>query len=164
MNKSICPGCGLELTGTDTEIDKEFHASSACRNLVYELTYYTLSLQDQYFIHQLVVDAYAAQHAKSTNTLITIFFPVLGLYLVNERGFTGKQVQNTHVSFARKWKEWPFFEVPTEKATLTVADVLHTPLNERQEMIMKWSASVWKIWKPQNKKIKHEVEKRLNSS
>ncbi len=164
MKNVVCPGCGLTLSAKDAEMDKEFNASHACRELVYKVSYYSLSLQDEYFIHQLVVDAYAAQHTKSSNRPITIFFPLVGLYLVNERGFSGKQVQNVHVTFAKKWREWPLFEAPRGKASLTVSDVLHAPLYKRPEMIKKWVAAVWDIWKPQHEKIKEEVEKRLNIS
>jgi hypothetical protein len=89
----ICPGCGVQLYSDNDNLDKDFNASLACLGLMFELSYYTLSLQDNYFIHQLIVDAYAAQHSGKDVKTITTAFALGGLFLVNERTYTGKQVQ-----------------------------------------------------------------------
>jgi hypothetical protein len=129
----ICPGCGLPL--------------SRCKELINELSLYTLSLQDEWFIHQLVVDTYAAQHVTSDQKPIAGSFALIGLYLVYEKGFTGKQVQRVHMQIARKQKIWPKFIASTTKWELTVEDVMKTPVGEkRDEMIRKWGKSVWQIW------------------
>ncbi len=119
--------------------------------LYLQLSYYTLSRGDTYFIHQLIVDTYCAQHFGPDVKPIAITFAVIGLYLVNEKKYTGKQVQNVHITLAgkNKAKNWPQLHPPNEKATLSVEDVLEAPDDQKDEMIKKWCQAVWKTWKPQ---------------
>ncbi len=142
-----CPGCGIQLESANSELDDKVNASRACRDLYHLLTYYTTSLGDFYFIHQLAVDAYLAQHHRQQVKPIGITFALVGLYLVNERGYTGKQVQRVHMALANKNKVWPQFSVPKLRAALTVKDVVEAPDEEKQVMIKRWHASVWDIWK-----------------
>jgi hypothetical protein len=59
-----CPGCGLRLPGLrDEASNPKVNASAECQRLCHELSRYTLSHGDAFFIHQVAVDAYAAQHA-----------------------------------------------------------------------------------------------------
>ncbi len=57
-----------------------------------ELSYYTLSHWDPSFIHQYIVDAYAAQHADEKSKSIKVAFALIGLYLHNEKHYSGKEV------------------------------------------------------------------------
>lgn len=151
--ETVCPGCGVKILTGNRDKDNDLNASSACRALCYELYYYTLSLHDSYFIHQLVVDTYAAQHFPGDGKPIMITFALVGLYLVNEKNFTGKEVQNAHLKLAGKGKVWPEFKIPADKNWLTVSDVFNVPDGKKQEMIKKWSKSVWNIWLPEKEKI-----------
>ena len=161
MNVIVCPGCGLQLPGKG-KLDKQFNASLACRQLCHELTYYTLSLRDPYFIHQLAVDAYAASHAGELVKPISTAFALIGLYLVFEHGFTGKQVQNAHVLLAQKSKVWPRFILLKEKALITVRDVAESPDDRKIDMIKKWGKSVWDIWEKEHKKVADLVKKYIS--
>jgi len=58
----------------------------------YELCYSTLAHRDPSFIHQHVVDAFAAQNADEQTKLIKLTFALVGLYLHVETQFSGKQV------------------------------------------------------------------------
>lgn len=52
--ENICEFCGAKLTD-----------EKVCRDLYNELSYYSLTHPNkEYFVHQHVVDAYAAQHAS----------------------------------------------------------------------------------------------------
>lgn len=62
-----------------------------------QLAFYTLAHPDPAFIHQLLVDAYGAQHADETTKPIAVLFSLIGLYLHLEKGYTGKQVQRAHM-------------------------------------------------------------------
>ncbi|HZD60713.1 MAG TPA: DUF5946 family protein [Anaerolineae bacterium] len=160
---SICPGCGLKIPAEEDKLDGRYNASLACRQLYSELSYYTLSLQDTEFIHQLIVDTYAAQHSGKSMRPITTAFALIGLYLTFERGFTGRQVQKAHMLLAQKTKNWPHFNPPRAKASLTVLDVIYTsPGQARNEMIGKWGKSVWDVWEPEQKKIKGLAEAYLS--
>lgn len=148
-----CPGCGLILPTADGRLDPQLNASAACRDLMYDLTYYTLALGDAFFIHQVAIDTYAAQHAGPDVKPISTAFGLVGLYLVCERDLTGKQVQRVHMEMGRHKQEWPRFEPPEMSAAMTIRDVLQTPDSEKSEAIREWARSVWETWKPEEGRI-----------
>jgi hypothetical protein len=128
----------------------------------YELSYYTLGHKDQSFIHQHIVDAYAAQTADEHTKPITIFFSLAGLYLYVEKKYTGKQVQKTHLQMAKKAKDYVKIVYPENRGNVTVKDVLEsTPGPERDEMIRRWCVSVWTAFSNQHDKIRSLTEKLL---
>ena len=130
--------------------------------MYYEITYYTLLKKDPSFIHQHVVDAYAAQHSGERTRTITTVFALIGLYLAIEKGYTGKQVQEAHMKIARTRKDWPRPEPPAQPATLTVLDVLQADTDEKKErMIRIWSEAVWESWKHQHAWIRDITERTL---
>jgi hypothetical protein len=144
----VCPGCGLGLPGLHDEAPKpQVNASAECQRLCHELSLYTLSHGDTFFIHQVAVDAYAAQHAGPASKPITIAFALVGLCLLLERGYTGKAVQRAHMRLASRSKRWPSFDPPAHRGSVTVSDVLRVvPGSERDETIMRWARSVWMAW------------------
>jgi hypothetical protein len=124
-----------------------------------ELSCYTLSLSAPTFIHQYVVDAYAVQHAVEKAKPITIAFALAGLYLHNEKGFSGREVQRAHMKLARNKQPVPRFELPEEKGEFTVADVMcHVPGQDRDKAIERWSASVWRAWKNSHARVAEWLE------
>jgi len=105
---------------------------------------YTLTLGDAEFLHQHVVDAWAAQHATAASKPIRLFFGLVGLYLHVERQFTGRQVQRAHMALARRPEPWPVGTLPADRGSLTAKDVAAAPEgNARDAMIHAWCASVW---------------------
>jgi hypothetical protein len=113
-----------------------------------DLAYYTLAHPDPAFIHQLLVDAYTAQRADATTKPIAITFALIGLYLVVEKNFTGKQVQRVHMQLARSRQMWPSFSLPDDRGTMTVGDVASVPPGvERDAAIYQWCAAVWEAWR-----------------
>ena len=151
---AICPGCGLKLESPTVELDEKYYASVECVILLYELSFYTLSLQTEDFIHQLVVDTYAAQHVGPNSKPITVFFALIGLYLTFENGYTGKQVQGVHMLLANTRRNWPSFTKPSVNATVTILDVvLALPSVSRTRKIREWGQAVWRIWEPEHKRI-----------
>jgi hypothetical protein len=118
------------------------------KELYNDLAHYTLAHPDPAFIHQLLVDAYTAQHADANTKPIAITFALIGLYLVVEKNFTGKQVQRVHMQLARSRKVWPSFGLPDDRGTMTVADVASVPPGaERDAAIHQWCAAVWQAWR-----------------
>src|SRR3954447_15408531 len=144
----VCPGCGLRLPRlSDGASNPQVNASAECRRLCHDLSLYTLSHGDPFFIHQVAVDAYAAQHAGPASKMITIAFALIGLCLLLERGYTGKAVQRAHMRLANRSKRWPSFDPPAHRGSVTVADVLRAvPGSERDTAIMRWATSVWMAW------------------
>jgi hypothetical protein len=109
-----------------------------------ELSAYTLTHPDPAFIHQYVVDAFAARHAHTDTRPITLAFALVGLYVHLELHRTGRQVQRIHTLLARRRRQWPTFELPEHRGDITVADVLAAPAGpERDAAIETWCAAVW---------------------
>ena len=105
---------------------------------------YTLALGDAEFIHQHVVDAFAAQRADERSKPIAIAFSLVGLYLLVEKKRTGREVQRAHMRLGRQRREWPAFVLPRDRGSMTVVDVMAAPGGpERNRAIHAWCASVW---------------------
>ncbi|MDQ6808169.1 MAG: DUF5946 family protein [Verrucomicrobiota bacterium] len=110
----------------------------------HELCAYTLTYRDPAFIHQHVVDAFAAQKADEETKPIALTFALVGLYLHAERQFTGREVQRAHQNLARKRRAWPRFVLPESRGGMTAIDVMAKPASgERDEAIHAWAADVW---------------------
>ncbi len=112
-----------------------------------ELRAYTLLHGDPSFIHQYVVDAFAAQNYTEKDKPITLTFALVGLYLHVEKHFSGRQVQLVHTKLALKKKTWPAFVVPADRGSITVQEVAAAPVGpERDKMIDLWCGSVWNAY------------------
>ena len=113
-----------------------------------ELCCYTLEHGDPAFLHQHVVDAFMAQHADERTKPIGVAFALVGLYLHVVKGFSGKQVQRTHMTLAQRKRTWPTFALPRERGDLTVADVMTKDAGpDRDAAIDQWCASVWNAYR-----------------
>lgn len=120
----------------------------------HEVCAYTLTHGDAAFVHQLVVDAWAAQHANAASKPIGVFFAVLGLYLHVEHGFTGRAVQKAHMKLAQRPEPWPVGPLPTTRGAVTATDVLAAPPGDaRDAAISRWAASVWATYAHQRETI-----------
>ena len=123
---------------------------TAHEDAYHALCAYTLAHGDAAFIHQHVVDAWAAQTATPESKPISVAFSLAGLYLHVEKGFSGRQVQRAHMQMARHKSAWPVFELPADRGGVTVRDVMKaTEGPERDAAIDRWCASVWAAYSPQ---------------
>jgi hypothetical protein len=117
---------------------------NAERDAYHELCAYTLTHGDPSFIHQHVVDAFAVQRADERSKPIGVVFGLIGLYLHVERRVSGRHVQRAHMQLARRKRSWPAFSLPSNRGTMTAADVMAVPAGpERDRAIDDWCASVW---------------------
>lgn len=113
-----------------------------------ELCYYTLAHGKPEFIHQYIVDAFAAQTADEQTKPIKLTFALIGLYLHVEKQVSGREVQLVHMRLARKKRSWPSFALPHDRGAMTAADVLAAPPGpERDRAIDRWCASVWNAFR-----------------
>ncbi len=123
-----------------------------------ELCAYTLdhALGDPSFIHQHVVDAYAAQHADERTKPIAITFALVGLYLHVEKQSSGRRVQRVHMELARSKRQWPAFALPAERGAMSAVDVMAAaPGPARDRAIDDWCASVWNAYAAGRETIVH---------
>jgi hypothetical protein len=131
----------------------------------YELSYYTLAHPDPAFIHQHIVDAFAAQTADEDTKPIAITFALIGLCLYLERNYTGKQVQLAHMALARHKRDWPKFDLPASRGEITVADVLNEPAGPGRDVkIREWCASVWQAYSESHQKVLELISSYLHDS
>lgn len=157
-----CPGCGLCLPDHRIDPTDRFNASGECWQQYSNLACTTVARQDTAFIHQHVVDAYAAQHAGGKTRNISVVFGLIGLYLALEIGYAGKQVQQAHMQIARVRKDWPRLEPPVNPAGVTVWDVLQAGTEgEKDAMIQKWMAAVWASWADRQEWVRDTTEEFL---
>ena len=119
-----------------------------------ELAYYTLSHSDPSFIHQHVVDAYAAQYASKKTKSIQLVFALVGLYLYVDKGFTGRQVQKAHMQLAKRRKNWETPPFPRCRGTIAISDVMTAPAGRQRDLLIReWCISVWNAWSEERDQI-----------
>jgi hypothetical protein len=157
----VCPGCGLQLPRLRDEVaNPKVNASAECQRLCHDFSLYTLSHGDPFFIHQVAVDAYAAQHAGRFSKNIGIAFALVGLCLLLEHAYTGRQVQQAHMRLAKRSKQWPPFDPPAHRGILTVADGLRaSPGSERDKALIQWATSVWTAWEQAHPAVRTLIDK-----
>jgi hypothetical protein len=128
----------------------------------HELCGYTLTHPDPAFIHQYVVDAFAAQRANTTTKPITLTFALVGLYFYIERKWTGRQVQRVHTLLARHRRDWPRFDLPMHRGDLTASDVIGVPAGPaRDDMIQTWCAAVWQAYQGSHPQVIELIQAEL---
>jgi hypothetical protein len=130
-----------------------------------ELSFYTLGLADPAFIHQHIVDAFAAQNATPERKPIYVVFALIGLYLHLERGFTGRQVQLAHMRLGTPRRNWIMPQLPELRGSIRVGHVLAAPPGQhRDHMIEEWCASVWEAYRDVHGEIAAIAERELGVS
>jgi hypothetical protein len=161
----VCPGCGVRLPDGNLDPPGRVNASGECLHAYSDLQCCTVGKQDPWFIHQHVVDTYAAQHSGGPTRAITVAFGLIGLYLALEKGFTGKQVQLAHMRIARTRKVWPHLDPPSQPAVLTVMDVLQAGTDEEKDaLIREWMAAVWESWADRQRWVRAITDELLIST
>lgn len=124
------------------------------RDAYEELQCYTLAHGDPAFIHQHVVDAWAAQHADEQTKPIALTFALVGLYLHVDKGFSGRQVQKTHMHLAQRKRTWPSFSLPRDRGSVNASLVMTTAAGpERDQAIHAWCASVWDAFRESHEAV-----------
>jgi Family of unknown function (DUF5946) len=128
----------------------------------HELSEYSLTHRDPSFLHQHVVDAFAAQTATASTKPITLTFALVGLYLHVQKNQTGKQVQRVHMLLARRRKNWPRITLPADRGDVTVSDVMSAPAGAaRDAMIDTWCASVWAAYRACHDQVAELIQTEL---
>jgi len=136
--------------------------NDAERQQYHELCAYSLTHRDPAFLHQHVVDAFAAQRADERTKPITLTFALVGLYLHVEKNQTGKQVQRVHMLLAAHRKNWPRFDLPVARGDVTVSDVMRAPAGpDRDALIDKWCASVWAAYRASHDQVAELIQTEL---
>lgn len=162
----VCPGCRLALPADGWPLDRRVNASPECWHrytaiLGHEAEHVALLGR----LHQLTVDAYAAQHAGDPSPPISTAFALIGLHLALDEGWSGSAVRAAHQFLAARNPTWPLFGAPEGSDWLTVADVAlaRNPV-AHAERVERWAASVWNAWQPSHAAIRGWAERVLPAS
>ncbi|MFN8341579.1 MAG: DUF5946 family protein [Cyclobacteriaceae bacterium] len=156
ISSVACPGCGLVHPHNGPDVELNYACSAGCYDCFSELTAYSLSLGDPYFIHQIAVDTYAAQHHLESFAAVRTNFALIGLCLVVEHGYTGRQVQQVHMELPKQ--AWPVCVNSSPIGSVTVKDVIDcTAGMERFDIIHEWAESVWSAWTAEHERIRQIV-------
>jgi Family of unknown function (DUF5946) len=159
-----CPGCGAELVGDPAPFDARSAASGACRAVYGEVAGYELEhVAELGRWHQLLVDAYAAQHATARTPVIGTAFALIGLHLALDLGWDGLAVRDAHQWLANAYADWPRFEAPEPpRGALTIVDVaLASTPEDYVAVLQRWAATVWQAWREAEPAVAALVHERL---
>lgn len=130
--------------------------------MFHELSCYTSSHRDPEFIHQYAVDAFALETADEESKNIKVAFALIGLYLHIEKNFTGKEVQNAHVTLGKKRKNWPKFVLPVKRGVIGIKNVMTCPEGfNRDRAIEDWCLSVWLAYSHCHEDVRKLVREEL---
>jgi len=145
------------------ELHPRSNASEACWQLFGEVAAYQLGhLTTLGRVHQLMVDAYGAQHAGASASRKGVAFALIGLRLSLEQGWSGDEIRDAHRYLAAASKPWPEFAPPSHGAWMTVADVAKATSPEAHaRSVHGWAASVWAAWGPARDVVVALIERRL---
>jgi hypothetical protein len=145
--RSICPGCGLQLPRNGRPYDRKFHASAECWAVFEQVL--AREYEDTVLfgmVHQLTVDTYVVQHAGGRHPDKSVCVHLVGLLFTQEQGVTPTRVPPLLQRLTQRTR-WPHLEPPAERAVLTIQDVaLAANRAEHAQRVREWAAAVWRSW------------------
>ena len=156
---TTCPGCFLTRPASGVGYDRKFNASAECWAVFEEVI--AVEFQSPAIFgraHQITVDAYAVQHAGGRHPDKSVCVHLIGLCAAIEQGVKPVEIAPRLQRFVSRIRDWPHFEVPADRAALTVHDVaLASGSPERHvRTVHDWGAAVWNSWK-----IHHDAVRRM---
>lgn len=101
-------------------------------------------------VHQLTVDAYAAQHPENQPAK-SLVSHLVSLYSILERGGAGPAAIKAFVEGRR---EFPTLVTPTDLGPLTIADVAAAEEPDtHRDTVRHWARQVWGAWSGEHSRI-----------
>lgn len=151
-----CPGCGLDLPGSDGPSHPYYGASPACWELygrALERAYGDATCRD---VLQLVVDAYAWQHpgVEERRNAQSVGIHLMTLCLILEDGADPREGPKLHRRMvARPTYSW--LDSPADRGRLTVATLTDAPTaNAYADAARAWADDVWRAWRPHHDTVR----------
>jgi len=157
QNFDDCPACGLTAPITSGPSPDEVNASAGCFALYGELL--ALEFTDPAYrrVHQVTVDAYAAQHAGGTSRreVQTVALCLMTLCLFIENGVDPAEGPALHKRMVARRPDFTWLAPPPQRDLLTVADVLTArDAEEHRHLVRKWGGQVWQAWTPHHSTVR----------
>lgn len=156
MQRTRCPGCGLEMPKGASPYDGYYHASDECWSLFGEVIGVEFSNAVLFgAVHQLTVDAYAVQHAGGNHPDKSVTVHLVGLYLALEAGIPVWQVAGRLQRLAEGRRVWPTWTPPEVRWPMNILSVaLSDDLSQHRHRVLTWSAIVWESWSHHHDEIR----------
>ncbi|MFI9818422.1 DUF5946 family protein [Saccharothrix variisporea] len=154
---TACPGCGLDLPDVDADPPAERDASAACFARYGELLARSYGIAEYRPVHQLVVDAYVAQHPGGTSRreVQTTALCLMTLCLAVEDGVDPRRGPELHKKMVADRPDFHWLAPPRRDGLLTVEDVLAAAdASEHQRLVWAWARELWRAWEPHHATIR----------
>ena len=154
----VCPGCGLRAPGSGESEPAEHRASVGCYAAYGRLLARDYSDPERYRLaHQVVVDAYAAQHAGGTGhrEVQRVALCLMTLCLFVEDGVLPARGPALHRRMVAHRPDLTWLAPPPTHGLMTVADVLPArTAAEHADLALRWGAQVWRAWTPHHATVR----------
>jgi hypothetical protein len=163
---STCPGCALDMPRRPGVLNTSYyHASPECWTVFGEVLaaeYSNAVLFGQ--VHQITVDAYAAQHAGGPHPDKSVGIHLSGLYLVFVEDVRPMAVAPMLHEIANSVHAWPELPPPSVTASRTILDVALCAGDWETHVrtVREWALDVWQSWQPQHRVIHEMVQRVIN--
>jgi Family of unknown function (DUF5946) len=103
-------------------------------------------------VHQLTVDAYAAQHPAGQPPK-SLDAHLVSLYVALERGRDPSEAREALKNFVETPTLFPELPVPANLGPLTIADVAAASHEQHCETVRRWAQQVWSAWSESHARI-----------
>lgn len=144
---STCVGCGLRLPKQGGCTHRYIVSSPECWGIfgvVLSREYENALLYGA--VHQITVDAYAAQHTTQ-HPAKSLVSHLLSLYCSIALGKKQHLARDALVRFVNSRQDFPTLTPPRDLGPLTVIDVFNAPSDEEHIRIVKaWGRQIWDAW------------------
>ena len=153
--KEACPGCGVHLLTVDGPTHRYMTASPACWEAFGRVLAAVYASAERMLFHQVVVDAYAAQHPGEgqREQVQSVGMHLMTLCLFLEHGVDPSLGSGLHRRMIRR----PAFH-PIRPAGISPVTVLHVPLEgpggKAREAVYEWGRAVWELYAHEHRTVR----------
>lgn len=163
VSRRRCPGCLVELPEFDGPVHAYIGASPACWAKFGLLLAREYEDPTWFRLHQMTVDAYAAQHpgAPGRRSTQSVALHLMTLGMVLERGLDPTDAPRLHAAMAHR-PDFHWLDPPWMGGRMKVTDVLEAEdVAAHERRVRAWGADVWEAWSPYHATVWEWVEASL---
>lgn len=166
VTSSQCPGCGAVLPELDGPTHPYLGCSPACWGLYGEVLAREYGDPAYFGVHQLTVDAYAAQHpgTPQRRSIQSVALHLITLCLTIEGRAKPGDGPQLHRRLAKR-HAFQWLEPPQPLGAITVADVQRaTDAMAHKQRVERWAHDVWTAWAPHHATIRRWIRESLDTA
>lgn len=146
---STCPGCGLSAPAAGGPVPEDHVASAECWAAYGRLLACSYRDPDRRAVHQMIVDAYAAQHAGGTSRrqVQTVALCLMTLCLFIEDDVDPARGPALHKQMVARRPEFTWLAPPPLAGLMTVVDPLGAgDAAAYRRLVREWGRQIWQAW------------------